>query len=53
MIALVEIEDGIIEYAGKVYVEVPDGYEPVFVQVGEMDEFDAFAGYYGNGMASD
>ena len=53
MIALVEIEDGIIEYAGKVYVEVPEGYEPVFVQAGEMDEFDEVFGCYGNGMATD
>jgi hypothetical protein len=27
MIALVDVQDGVIEYAGRVYVEVPDGMD--------------------------
>lgn len=52
MIALVDIQDNIIEYAGKVYVEVPDGMDVVFVPEGEMAEFDMMTGYVGR-VASD
>jgi len=43
MIVLVDVQDGIIEYAGKVYVEIPDGCVPVFMREEDVVDFDEFA----------
>jgi len=49
VIALVDIQDGIIEYAGKVYIEVPDGMSVVFAPEEDMAEFRQMCGVFDGG----